>query len=340
MDLETPATETPATPPPAAPTETPAANPEPATSIADHAESLAKANGAEPGTLETDTRASNGRFKPSKHRASSQVATSRESPRIAELTKKYRTTEQERDALKAENEALKAAKATAAPQTAVQAVSQEPPRTRQDAPGATNGAFSDPEPKLEDFAASEDPYGALLRAQGRWDRAKERFEEQQQAESTRSAREETELQARALASYNTRAVEFKKTHPDFDAVIEAAPVVDLTPVMRAALLGSDNGPQFVYALAQHPDWQYEMHLLTDGKAVTDQAVASAQRMLNLRVQAASTGSVASPLPPPLVPKPPNPVRTGPMTTVVETAETDTGTLASHAKKYVAPTRRR
>src|SRR5262249_5888796 len=116
--------------------------------------------------------------KPDRRRSAKQQAGADDSPRIAELTKKWREAERERDEWKA-----KAQPAQDAPRPI------PPPR---DAP-----TFTKPEPKLEDFASDPDPYGAWLRASSRWDREKDKFEEQQAQHQSETAAQQKAMQEHA-----------------------------------------------------------------------------------------------------------------------------------------------
>jgi hypothetical protein len=104
------------------------------------------------------------------------------------------------------------------------------------------------------------------------------------------------------------------------------------------MLTDDRGPEYVYYLGQHQDVLDELVLLTEGKAVTDASVAVVQRRLKQSAQAAqSTGSAAVMTPPYTPPKPPNPVRTGPIKAADELPD-DTASIAEHAKHFL-PKRR-
>jgi hypothetical protein len=95
-----------------------------------------------------------------------------------------------------------------------------------------------------------------------------------------------------------------------------------------------NGPASVYYLAQHQDDFNELVLLTDQKAVTEASVAAVQRrlkQLTSSTQAVTTGS-APRTPSYVPPRPPNPVRTGPIRAGNELPGDD-ASLAEHERAY-------
>ncbi len=66
---------------------------------------------------------------------------------------------------------------------------------------------------------------------------------------TRVSKQQVE-QDEALQTFNQRAKKFRAEHEDFDEVIES-PV--FSPIMRAALLHSENGPAVAYHLGQNTE---------------------------------------------------------------------------------------
>jgi hypothetical protein len=264
-------------------------------------------------------------------RAKSQEAKAGDVPRIQELTKNWRTAEAERDALRAELDLLRRPVPAAAPASASPAVAATP------APVAA-GTFATPEPKPEDFLKEDDPYGAHLLALGEWRAERRQFDAEQKRHAAEQSTSAETATREAQQAYTTRVVAFTKTHSDFATVLAAlndAP--PSPPLLEVAIKTADNGPELVYALAQRPELYYEMHLLTDGRAVTQPSVASLQRLLTSRVSAVTTGS-ATPLPPtPSAPRPPNPVRTGPLKTGDDPPD-DSASLEAH-ESHFKPKRR-
>ncbi len=283
---------------------------------------------AEP--LAEDGRNDKGQFR---KRAKSQEAKPGDAPRIQELTKNWRAAEAERDAMRAELEQVRR-------QLPAAAAPSGPPVLPLAAPAASvpAGTFPTPPPKPEDFLKEDDPYGAHLLAQGEWRAEKRQWEAQQkqQAETVTTAAERATQEAQQ--AYQTRVTAFAKAHPDFTTTLAAlndAP--PSPPLLEVAIKTADNGPELVYTLAQRPDLYYEMHLLTDGRTVSKDNVASLQRLLTRRVADAPTGSSPSPLTTPSVPRPPNPVRTGPLKTGDDPPD-DAASLEAH-EQYFKPKRR-
>lgn len=249
-------------------------------------------------------------------------------PRIRELTKRWRTEETERKALAEKYAALeheiatlKAPKPPAIP---------EPPKP-----------FEAPRPTMEQFAEDADPFDAYTRATTRHEieqreaeQAKARYEsERQAAEQAQRAQRDAHIQQLKQA-HATRVNAFKASTPDFDAVVNTVPY-RLPDLLQVALLEDDRSAEFVYALAKRPELLSEALLLSDGRAVTEDNVGNLRRLLASRMPVASTGSTASVPPTYVPPKPPNPVRTGPMKTADEPPG-EGASIADHARYYGRP----
>ena len=96
-----------------------------------------------------------------------------------------------------------------------------------------------------------------------------------------------------------------------------------------------------YALISQPDLIPAMAMVAQGKDVDDFNVAGMRRLIDSqlsRTQAAVTGSVAAPRNI-SVPRPPNPVRTGPLKTASEPPSDDSQSLAEHERHYRPSSRR-
>ncbi len=91
-------------------------------------------------------------------------------------------------------------------------------------------------PTLDQFETTVEYEDALFN----WYETKKEIE-------TRTTRQQTE-QNEALHTFNQRAKKFREIHEDFDEVIET-PV--FSPIMRTALLHSENGPAVAYFLGQN-----------------------------------------------------------------------------------------
>ena len=84
---------------------------------------------------------------------------------------------------------------------------------------------------------------------------------------------------------------------------------------------------------KHPTLLDELILLTDGKAITSDAVATTQRILKTRLATGSAGAVAPSVPIKVAPKPPSPARTGPMTPSEKLPGDDDPDLDHHRKAF-------
>lgn len=316
---------------------------EPSKSIADHASQFS------PDRKETveipKTPANTGQFanRPpdAKHRASTQRATPEDVAQINTLTKELRELEgkladKDPDAkasprIKTLKRQIAALKALDAPVT----TKTEPEPVKKPEPVAAT--FDEKEPVLEDFSDTTkypDPYLAHARALAAYDRKKEAAD----AERTAAETAKLEAQKATIRAYHERATAFKATTPDFDPVVKAFYETDHPEALTQAIIRDDKGPELVYHLAQHQDWLDEMVLLTHQRAPTDAFVAAVQRRLGKelasRTQVASTGSTVPPSRPYSPPRPPNPVRTGPIKTTDEPPE-KASSIAEHAK-YFSP----
>lgn len=251
-----------------------------------------------------------GRFK---HRAKSQQATPADAPRIAELTKKWRDAERRAD--EAERRA-----STRIPET--------DRRVEPAKPAASVSTFSEKEPTIEDFAADADPYASYIRALAGHDRKKAAFDAKH-SEATEATNQAFRSE---VDTYLERTRTFTGSKPDFDTVTADVRERHLPAPLLAAIVRHDNGPEFVYHLATHPDDLDELTLQSVNVPVTDAFVALLQRRLSTRMQAAVTGSAAPHRAPSPAPRPPNPVRTGPMTTG-EDLPGDDSSLADHERAF-------
>lgn len=321
---QTATADTPVAAPPPESAAAPDAPPQ-AESVADHA-AVFSPDAAQPQEGETAAEAEQrvrderGRFaRGERHRAKSQRASAADVPRIGELTKKWRSaesahelTKKELADLKAEVERLKAPKV-------------EPP--------APPAEFTEPEPTFEQFNQADDPLNEHIKAQALYQAKKYAAEAAKAQHEQAQQQYEQQRVVQLSEQYRSRAAAYAATVPDFQQTIESADASELTPVLRRALLEDDRGPEFVYHLAKSPALFAEVQLLSDGRPITDAAVAQMRRLLNARVQVAQTGSTA---PPPMKaatpPKPPNPVRTGP----IRSADDPPGegaSIAEHARYY-------
>lgn len=324
----------PVTPPP---TETQPEPIEAPVSIADHAEQFGPSR--EP--------ANTGQFanKPAdaRHKAASQRATPEDVAEINRLTKELRETERrlgEKDPDATSSPRVRALKRQIAALKALEAPAPEPPKAPEKAPEPvkaqsqpTSGTFDEKEPTYADFegdpAKYPDPYAAYIKATARYEARKERWEA---AQHEQAARQEAEYRETVVA-HTDRVKAFASKTPDFNTV--TAELMDrvFPAILLQAVIKHDRGPEFMYYLGQHPELADELVLMTDGKPVTDAYVATVQRRLSTALGQAAHQPDRPPAAPPFIPpKPPNPVRTGPIKTA-DDPPGEAASIAEHAKYY-------
>jgi hypothetical protein len=296
--------------------------------------------------------------RPARHRAASQVAKPEDVKEIQALTVTLREKEAALLALKPESgekpnarvlalkrqiRGLEADLAEAQPTADVRTL---PAAATTDKPAngaATGAAFSEPEPKLEDFAKDEtrvDPYADCARAVAKWDRKKESWEAQQAS----AVDEAKKANDHRMDVHATAVKAFVQTHPDYLGKVQAAVASgrDLIPLVTSAILDAgDKGPELLYALVGQPDEIDRITLTMSATPVTASSVVAMRRELTrLANQRAAGTSGAAPLrrireaPP----APITPVRTG----FVETGEDEPGdeaSLAAHEAAYSRSRRR-
>ena len=266
------------------------------------------------------------------HKAQSQRATPEDVQEINRLTRELRETEQrladkDPDAkasprIRTLKRQIAALKALETPATTVK--ESTPPAAAHPAFTAPT-EFSEPKPKIEQFQDQEDPLDAYMLALARWDRKRERFEDGQ-AQATAA------YEAADRAAWD-RIEAFAKTTPDYWQVTAAFADRQLPAVLFQAIKGHDKGAAFVYHLAQHPELADALIFETDGKPLTDAHVAYVQRRLSAALGPAAQGPDRPPVTPHYIPpKPPNPVRTGPIKTADEPPD-EAGSIAEHAKYF-------
>jgi len=274
---------------------------------------------ADEGTPETEDAAGprdeKGRFLPkTRHRAASQQATPEDSPRIRELTRKWREAEAERDQLRAQS----VPRGTPAP----------PP-----APIAEK-----PKPVFDEYLARENDYSAALakftddltdwktdQKLAAWENKRQEQERQRAAEVDRQ---------RLTKSWTERVTAAKTRYPDFESVaLQSDTAIPQGSLIDAWILEHKSGADVLYYLQSHPE---EVTTLL-GQSVLEQAesLALLSQRLNghsTRRPDAATGSSAT-VAPIIQPKPPNPVRTGPLQTGNEPPDPDKASLIDHERYW-------
>lgn len=303
---------------------------------------------AEPESAEEspeDGRDDQGRFK-GRHRSRRQQAAAKDVPRIQELTRRLRETERQLEAEKARASATKPVEAAptrpAAPATpSAPAVSEPSAETPQPRPTHASkapkpAAFAEPEPKEADF----DDYGKYMRAISGWEGRKAYAEARMQDwEAGEKAAQQAEQQA-ILTSWQQRVAAAQKKYPDFTDValtqqtrIEAGSVIDAWIMEHAA------GADVLYYLQSHPD---EVDALkgrsvlaqVEGLTLLAQRLTSSARRSDAQTGSSATAQTARP-----APRPPNPVRTGPMKPQAE-VPSDEDSLEAHEAYFYGENGRR
>jgi len=263
-----------------------------------------------------------GRFR---HRAKSQQARAEDVPRINELTAKLRQAEAELQTLRAA--ASPRAEATPGPSApvpaaALPALPATRPKPTEDEVGGKYPAYSD---FTEDLAA--------------W--KYEQLDQQREALSRERQRVQTETER--VSAYQAKVAVAKRDHPDFDTVVQGAQV-GVSPSMHDAIMTSDQSAEIVYYLATHQDECAELARDTADSPVS--AAPILRKFLESRLvatprlpsaAAAVTGSVPGGSSAP-VPRPPNPVRTGPTPWTDRQPPGDEASLEEHERYYTRPRR--
>lgn len=272
-----------------------------------------------------------------RHRARSQQAGPEDVPRIQELSRKLREAEAELTTLRgAPKPSVEATRPSAPTPPPVAPVEVTIPPSRPGAPVPFAGvpeSSADPEPD----PAKYDDYTEFNKAQSRWAarqemrEANERHAESQRQESIRSEGDRLAKQWKA----STTAATAK--YPDFAQVAYGPTNIPQGSLVDAWILEHRAGADVLYHLQKNP--ADLTHLLS--LPMLDQVEALsllAQRLSPTRSQDVSTGASAAPMAQP-VPRPPTPVRTGPMRTGTELPGDD-DSLEAHEKAFYRPNRLR
>ncbi len=269
-----------------------------------------------------------------RHRSQKQKARAEDVPRIQELTKNWRTTEER--ALKAEKE-LAEIRETLKPKATG-------PQLRQ-VPKVEASTFEKPEPKLEQFASAEDPYLAFVEARQDWRLEKREHDQKQASAKTEAESATTHNQTQMRQFFHEKSRDFGgrlnallQRDPEAQKTFEAVQQLPLTDNMHAAIMLDPKGEELMLHIAKNIQSLQgeldELFMLTDERTVTPAYVALVQRRMHRWMQAAqSTGSAApAPQKVAVAPRPPSPVRTGAMKTA-DTPPGDEGTLADHESYF-------
>ena len=207
----------------------------------------------------------------------------------------------------------------------------EPVYTLPAPPKAIQG---DPEPTIEQFADKDDPYGAWLRATVKWELKQEQLQAEsgkQQQQFQQTAKQAESYWAGVYQSHAQRLTELVKKNPGAAAVLQSVKIQP-PPLLDRTIMLDANSADVALFLASHPDRLDELTLLTASQPVNQQNVEIIRRRLQQMMTAGTTGAVASSPQPIKVPRPPTPVRTGPMKSG-ETPPSDEESLEDHASRY-------
>ncbi len=218
------------------------------------------------------------------------------------------------------------------------------PKPVYQVPKVPTGEFTDEQPKLEQFADSEDPYGDWILARSEWSARKREHEavrQHQQAYIDGLSRQEQQYWQGVEQAHNTKLQAHIASNPAlFQAMANAGRLVQYGSLLDRAIVTLDNRSVDVAVyLATHPDELDEFVLFSEGKPVNQQTVGILQRTLLKKVSTAATGAVAPSVTINHPPTPLTPVRTG----AIRTAETPPGddsmSLAAHERHYGKRTKR-
>lgn len=255
-----------------------------------------------------------GRFKKTpRHRAQSQKASPRDVPRIQELSARLKAVEAERDALKARPSPVPSP-ATQAPPPASAAGSSAPPRSERVDPPPTRA-----KPTEDDIGTKYASYGDYTEALADW--------VVEQREAKRDAKQQQEQHQKTygdrLTVYQTNQQAAKAKYADYDAVLQAAnQAVQPTQVVLEAIFASDRNADIEYWLGTHLD-DYRQIVAESQPINTPSAVNFVKSVLESRLppvasgqrsprEAAGSTGAAPTLSVVPAPRPPTPVRTGPL----------------------------
>jgi hypothetical protein len=270
-----------------------------------------------------------------RHRSRKQQARSGDVPRIAELTRRLRETEAERDALKGGTAPVPAA--AVAPVASAGTTTTPPPTSRAAAAPLppVRSADKDPEPnpeKYDDYIKWQRDYG-LWAGRESLRAARAEHEQAQQAETqrTEATRLETQWKAGITAA--------KAKYADFEQVAFAPTRIPKNSLVDAWILEHKSGPDVLYHLQKHPQELDVMLAASDVFQQVEALTLLSQRLSGSRTAAVVTGAAPALVAQP-VSRPPTPVRTGPMHGSDEPPDPESVGLSGHTRYYGTPKSRR
>lgn len=344
-------------------TDTPA---EPETSLADHEAEYAPGAATRPieeapdgeTPAEKGARDDAGRFQKGRHRAESQRATPDDVVAIAALTKRLREAEDSFTTEKQAGESDRVYQLRRRAEIAERAKAPRPAEpvavARPVPPVAAVAAVTPPKPDPEKFTyGTSDPDYLEALTDWKTDRKFEARDAERQKQADQAAREAEVTKLRA--NWDARAKDAEKRYPDFRAVAFDTPQASLPPLLRmdahqpnsvgakqaevveGFIFLDSSGQDVLYHLLKTPAEVTRLGVLY-GQDLREALTLLGQRLLtSSRVQAGPTGSAATSSPSP-APRPPNPVRTGPMKSADEPPGDDDMSIDSH-ERYFGSSRR-
>jgi len=251
-----------------------------------------------------------GKFtKPPKHRAAKQEATAADVPRIAELTRRLRETEAERDALRSR------------PRTAPIEAPGVPDAILHPPVPRGNTATTATKPKIDDFQE----YGDYVEALADWKIAEARRQDREVAQKDAET-------ARISASWRERTEAAKAKYADFEQVALLAPTtIPQGSLIDAWILEDTSGADVLYTLQKDPGELSRILALPIFEQVKALSLL-AQRLSPTREPAVRTGAAATP-PVKVAPRPPTPVRTSAVPAPDEPPDPEHASLAEFERYY-------
>jgi hypothetical protein len=277
-----------------------------------------------------------GKFK-KRSRARSGHATPADVPVIQELTKANREGRERLEQLAKTGapRVQKLAKEQLAIQNQLAEADAAPPKPvfHVPPPPPANGQLR--EPQLGEFADKDDPYGAWQRALAKYDRQQEALEAHAWAQQQQYQRTLHETEAYWVNVRQTHAQRLQaavQANPQAAQLLQSVAVAP-PPLLDLSIMLDNNSANVALFLASHPDELEELTLLTASQPVNQQNVDIIRRKLQrMMASVGTTGAMAPSLLPSKVPRPPTPVRTGPMKTG-EAPPSDEESLEDHASRY-------
>lgn len=274
-----------------------------------------------------------------RHRARSQEAGPEDVPRIRNLTARNHALQAELDALKGAAATPPPAAAVAAPPpTAAKPATVAPPPTRVAdiaGPGVIPvvAADKDPEPNPADYA--DDPSKNYVKDQARWEARQEIREANARASADHLEKTNAAEKTRLARDWERREVIAKGKYADFEQVAYAPTRIPAGSMIDNYIIEAESGLDVLYYLQKnHAELDAMLALkLFDPATGTYPQLESlsslARRLTPGRSSDATTGSSAAAPPVVRLPRPPNPVRTGPVNVATDEPPGDDASIAQH-----------